>query len=338
MGKMTVVTGAAGFIGRNTVAELNRRGKTDLLLVDDLGTDEKWKNLVGLRYEDLISIDEFINRILGVGVEELPEIDGIVHLGACSATTETDADYLLSNNYAYTRTLVQWAQAHGVRLVYASSAATYGDGALGYDDDDAVTPKLEPLNMYGYSKHMVDLWALKNGLFGGEHPIAGVKYFNVYGPFEDHKDDMRSVVHKSFGQIGEGEGKDAGKVKLFKSYKPEYKDGEQMRDFVYVKDAVNVTLWLLDNPQIGGLFNCGTGNPRTWNDLVTAVYAASGKPVNIEYIDMPETLRNKYQYYTEAKPDKLLAAGYDKPFTTLEDGVRDYVKTHLQPNAEKAKG
>ena len=332
MGKMTVVTGAAGFIGRNTVAELNRRGKIDLLLVDDLGTDEKWKNLVGLRYEDLISIDEFINRILGVGTDDLPEIDGIIHLGACSATTEKDADYLLSNNYAYTRTLAQWAQAHGVRFVYASSAATYGDGSLGYDDDDSVTPRLEPLNMYGYSKHMVDLWALKNGLFAGDHPIAGVKYFNVYGPYEDHKDDMRSVVHKSFGQIGVGE----GKVKLFKSHRSEYKDGEQMRDFVYVKDAVDVTLWLLDTPQIGGVFNCGTGVSRTWNDLVTAVYAASGKPVNIEYIDMPETLRNKYQYYTEAKPDKLRAAGYTKPFTTLEDGIRDYVKTHLQPNAEKA--
>lgn len=334
MGKMTVVTGAAGFIGRNTVAELNRRGKTDLLLVDDLGTDEKWKNLIGLQYEDLVPVDEFLDRIHGVGTEDLPEIDGIVHLGACSATTEKDADYLLTNNYGYTRTLAQWAQEHGARFVYASSAATYGDGSLGYDDDDAVTPKLEPLNMYGYSKHMFDLWALKSGAFTGDHPIAGVKYFNVYGPYEDHKDDMRSVVHKSFGQIGEGD----GKVRLFKSHKPEYKDGEQMRDFVYVKDAVDVTLWLLENPQIGGVYNCGTGISRTWNDLVTAVYSAMGKPANIEYIDMPESLRNKYQYYTEARPDKLRAAGYTKPFTTLEDGIHDYVKTYLQPRAERMKG
>lgn len=333
MGKMTVVTGAAGFIGRNTVAELNRRGNTDLLLVDDLGTGEKWKNLVGLRYEDLLPIGEFLNRIHGVGTEELPEIGGIVHLGACSATTETDADYLLTNNYAYTRTLATWARQHGVRLVYASSAATYGDGSLGYDDADAVTPKLQPLNMYGYSKHMVDLWALKNNLFTGQHPIAGIKYFNVYGPYEDHKDDMRSVVHKSFGQIAGGD----GKVRLFKSHRPEYRDGEQMRDFVYVKDAVDVTLWLLENPSVGGLFNCGTGTSRTWNDLVTAVYAATGKQPDIEYIDMPESLRSKYQYYTEAKADKLIAAGYTKPFTTLEEGVRDYVKTYLQPNAEKAK-
>ncbi|WP_232296104.1 ADP-glyceromanno-heptose 6-epimerase [Terriglobus sp. TAA 43] len=334
MGKMTVVTGAAGFIGRNTVAELNRRGKTDLLLVDDLGTGEKWQNLNGLRYEDLIPVNEFLDRIHGVGAEELPEIDGIVHLGACSATTEKDADYLLTNNYGYTRTLAQWSQEHGARFVYASSAATYGDGSLGYDDDDSVTPKLEPLNMYGYSKHMFDLWALKNGFFANGHPIAGVKYFNVYGPYEDHKDDMRSVVHKSFGQIHDGD----GKVKLFKSHRPEYKDGEQMRDFVYVKDAVDVTLWLLENPQIGGVFNCGAGISRTWNDLVTAVYAASGKKPNIEYVDMPETLREKYQYYTEAKPDKLRAAGYTKPFTTLEDGIHDYVKGYLEPRAEKLKG
>jgi ADP-L-glycero-D-manno-heptose 6-epimerase len=329
MGKMTVVTGAAGFIGRNTVAELNRRGQTDLLLVDDLGTDEKWKNLVGLQYDDLIPPDEFLDRVHGVGHAVLPEINGIVHLGACSATTERDADYLLRNNYAYTRSLCEWSQRHGVRFVYASSAATYGDGALGYDDSDAVTPNLKPLNMYGYSKHMFDLWALKEGLFRkATNPIAGLKYYNVYGPYEDHKDDMRSVVHKSFGQIG-ADGK--GKVKLFKSHRPEYKDGEQMRDFVYVKDAVKVTLWLLENSNVGGLFNCGTGIARTWRDLVTAVYAAMGHEAAIEYIDMPEHLKGKYQYFTEANPAKLRAAGYDQPFSTLEDGVRDYVQTYLLP-------
>lgn len=332
MGKMTVVTGAAGFIGRNTVAELNRRGRTDLLLVDDLGTDEKWKNLIGLQYEDLLPIDEFLDRIHSVGAAELPEIDGIVHLGACSATTEKDADYLLTNNYGYTRALCDWSQRNGVRFVYASSAATYGDGSLGYDDADVVTPKLEPLNMYGYSKHMFDLWALRNGWFQNGHPVAGVKYFNVYGPYEDHKDDMRSVVNKSFGQIREGD----GRVRLFRSHRPEYKDGEQMRDFVYVKDAVDVTLWLLENPRIGGVFNCGTGTSRTWNDLATAVFSAMGKPANIEYIEMPESLKNKYQHYTEAKPDKLRAAGYSKPFTTLEDGVCEYVKDYLEPRAKKA--
>jgi ADP-L-glycero-D-manno-heptose 6-epimerase len=331
MGAMTVVTGAAGFIGRNTVAELNRRGHTNLLLVDDLGTTDKWKNLVGLQYDDLLPIQEFIDR-----VEELalPQIDGIIHLGACSATTEKDADYLLRNNYAYTRRLCLFAQEYGIRFVYASSAATYGDGAQGYDDADTATPSLKPLNMYGYSKHMFDLWALKEGLFiNAENPIAGLKYFNVYGPYEDHKDDMRSVVHKSFGQIG-ADG--TGAVKLFKSHRPDYNDGEQMRDFIYVKDVVDVTLWLLAEKQIGGLFNCGTGIARTWRDLVTAVYSATGHPAAIEYIDMPAQLQGKYQYFTQANTAKLRAAGYTTPFTTLENGIRDYVTSYLQPQQKES--
>ena len=327
MSKTTVVTGAAGFIGRNTVAELNRRGHTNLLLVDELGTDEKWKNLLGLQYDDLISPQEFLDRIERTRAKVLPEMDGIVHLGACSATTERDADYLLRNNYAYTRTLCEWSQAHNLRFVYASSAATYGDGSLGYDDADTSTPLLRPLNMYGYSKHMFDLWALRHGFFTkAENPIAGLKYFNVYGPYEDHKGDMRSVVHKSHGQVGTN-GK--GKVKLFKSHRPDFRDGEQMRDFIYVKDAVDVTLFLLDEKQIGGLFNCGTGIARTWRDLVTAVYSAMGHNPQIEYIDMPGHLQGKYQYFTEATTGKLRAAGYTKPFTTLEDGIRDYVQNYL---------
>ncbi len=326
---MTVVTGAAGFIGRNTVAELNRRGKRDLLLVDRLGTDERWKNLVGLEYEDILSPEEFLARLRGTGEQPLPEIDGIVHLGACSATTEKDADYLLRNNYAYTRELCTWSLAHEVKFVYASSAATYGDGRRGYDDSDYITPSLEPLNMYGYSKHMFDLWALRHELFWKQPaPIVGLKYFNVYGPHEDHKGDMRSVVNKSFGQIGDG-----GTVRLFKSYRPEFKDGEQMRDFVYVKDAVDVTLYFLEHRHLGGLYNCGGGIARTWVDLVTAVYGAMGKPSHIEYIDMPDDLRGKYQYFTQATGDKLKAAGYTKPFTTLEDGIRDYVTTYLTPRS-----
>ncbi len=329
MSKLTVVTGAAGFIGRNVVAELNRRGNRDLLLVDRLGTDERWKNLVGLEYEDILSPEEFLDRTQGIGEAPLPEIEGIIHLGACSATTERDADYLLRNNYAYTRSLCEWCLANNARFVYASSAATYGDGALGYDDDDFVTPTLQPLNMYGYSKHMFDLWALRHGLFSREkNPIAGLKYFNVYGPYEDHKDDMRSVVNKSFGQIGE-----KGTVQLFKSHRPEYRDGEQMRDFIYVKDAVNVTLFFYEEKNKGGLFNCGTGNARTWRDLVTAVYAAMGREPKIDYIPMPDHLQGKYQYFTEARPDKLRAAGYAAPFTTLEDGIRDYVVHYLQPRS-----
>ena len=229
--KLTVVTGAAGFIGRNAVDELNRRGNTDLILVDQLGTDEKWQNLLGLRYEDILDPDTFLARLTA---DHFGPIESIIHLGACSATTERDADFLLKNNYHYTRTLCEWCLKTDARFVFASSAATYGDGSRGYSDDDRITPTLRPLNMYGYSKHLFDLWALKNNLFDR---IVGLKYFNVFGPYEDHKGDMRSVVQKSFHQIGA-----KGDVALFKSYKDGYADGEQMRDFIYVKDAVNVTL------------------------------------------------------------------------------------------------
>ncbi len=321
MSKITVITGAAGFIGRNAVAELNRRGQADLLLVDELGTDEKWRNLRGLRFEDIVSPAAFLARVESGA---LPEIEAIVHLGACSATTERDADYLLRNNYAYTRTLCEWSLRNHARFIYASSAATYGEGAQGYSDADASTPTLMPLNMYGYSKHMFDVWALRHGLFDrGTSSIVGLKYFNVFGPYEDHKGDMRSVVSKSYGQILR-----TGEVALFKSYRPEYADGAQRRDFIYVKDAVNVTLSFLEHRACGGLFNCGTGIARTWVDLATAVFHAMGKPVDIRFIDMPETLKGKYQYFTEAEMGKLRAAGYTKPFTTLEDGVTDYIRNY----------
>jgi len=321
-----VVTGAAGFIGRNVVAELNRRGEQELVLVDELGVSqegkpEKWKNLVGLRYEEIVSPEEFLGMIEDGA---FADARSVVHMGACSATTEKDNDYLLRNNYQYTRVLCNWARAIGSRFVYASSAATYGDGAQGYDDADAATPGLRPLNMYGYSKHMFDLWALKQGLYAGtESNIVGLKYFNVYGPYEAHKEDMRSVAAKSYEQI-----RATGTVQLFKSYRPEYKDGEQMRDFLYVKDAVDVTLhFALQPPEApGGLFNCGTGISRTWVDLVSAVFAAMGRETKIEFIEMPKVLQGKYQYYTQADPTKLRAAGYAKPFTTLEDGVREYVE------------
>jgi ADP-L-glycero-D-manno-heptose 6-epimerase len=317
MAKPIIVTGAAGFIGRNTVAELNARGENEIILVDELGKDEKWKNLVGLRYEDIVSPEEFLGLIEDGA---FADARSLIHLGACSATTEKDADYLLRNNYQYTRVLCNWAQANEVRFVYASSAATYGDGAEGYDDSDDVTPLLKPLNMYGYSKHMFDLWALKQGFFEN---IVGLKYFNVFGPYEDHKGDMRSVVSKSYDQIRE-----TGVVKLFKSYKPEYKDGEQMRDFIFVKDAVNMTLHfaLQDAAAPGGLLNCGSGKARTWVDLVTAVFKAMGLPPKIEFIEMPEGLKGKYQYFTEATETKLRKAGYEKPFTSLEDAVREYVQ------------
>jgi ADP-L-glycero-D-manno-heptose 6-epimerase len=316
MARPIVVTGAAGFIGRNVVAELNRRGEDELILVDELGKDEKWRNLVGLRYEDIVTPEAFLD-LLEDGA--FADARSLIHLGACSATTETDADYLLRNNYQYTRVLCNWSLTHEVRFVYASSAATYGDGALGYSDADATTTRLKPLNMYGYSKQMFDLWALKHGLFEN---IVGLKYFNVYGPYEDHKGDMRSVVGKSFEQVRE-----TGVVRLFKSYNPQYKDGEQRRDFVYVQDAVDLTLHfaLQEFGAPGGLFNCGTGTARTWLDLASSVFAAMGVPPKIEFIEVPASLRQKYQYFTQADTQKLHAAGYTRAFTPLEDGVAAYV-------------
>jgi len=315
-----VVTGAAGFIGCNVVAELNRRGREDLLLVDALGTDDKWRNLVGLRFEDVLSPAQYL---VAVEAGTAPRAEAVIHLGACSATTERNADYLLENNYRYTRTLCQWALAHDTRFVYASSAATYGDGAQGYSDVDAATRTLQPLNMYGYSKHMFDLWALRHGLFDR---IVGLKYFNVFGPHEEHKGDMRSVVHKSFGQI-----QSRGWIELFKSDRPEYGDGEQQRDFVYVRDAVNVTLHFAEHREHSGLLNCGTGKARTWKALATAVFAAMNRPADIRYIEMPATLKGKYQYFTQAETAKLRAAGYTTPFAELEDAIRDYVTGYLMP-------
>lgn len=318
MSERIIVTGGAGFIGSNIVAALNERGMDDILVVDELGRDEKWKNLVGLRFEDYQEKDEFR---AAVQYDRLTAVDTVFHMGACSSTTETNASYLADNNYRFTRELCEWCLEHDVRFIYASSGATYGDGSKGYSDADEVTPKLQPLNMYGYSKHLFDLWALRRELFDR---IVGLKYFNVFGPREDHKGDMRSVVNKAYQQI-----RDTGTVKLFKSYRPEYRDGEQVRDFVYVRDAVAVSLFFYDNRDVSGLFNCGTGRVRTWNDLVNAVFTAVGKPPKIEYIEMPESLRAKYQYHTQADITKLQEAGFKGDFTRLEDGVAEYVKTWL---------
>ena len=317
----TIVTGAAGFIGCNVVAELNRRGEERILVVDELGNDDRWKNLRGLKFEDVWLSGRFREAFRG---DKLPTVKTVYHLGACSSTTETNANYLLDNNYQYTRELCEWCLGHGARFVYASSAATYGDGSQGYSDADTATPTLMPLNMYGMSKQLFDLWALRTGVLGR---IAGLKYFNVYGPGEDHKGDMRSVVHKAYHQIHE-----TGAVKLFKSYRKDYRNGEQVRDFVYVKDAVDLTLFCGENPQASGLFNCGTGQARSWNDLAKAVFAAMKVEPRIEYIEMPVALRSKYQYFTQAEMGKIRAAGYARAFTSLEDGIREYVQGCLAKN------
>ncbi len=316
---MIIVTGGAGFIGSAVVWRLNQLGEDNIVIVDRLGKTEKWKNLVGLKYADIFHKENFIDMVLE---DVVPfQVEAIIHLGACSSTTQKDADYLLHNNFKYTQALAEFALEKGARFIYASSAATYGNGSKGYVDDETKLDELQPLNMYGYSKHMFDLWARREGI---ADKIVGLKYFNVYGPNEYHKDDMRSVVHKAFGQI-----KETGKVKLFKSYKPEYKDGEQKRDFIYVKDVVDITLFFLQNKNINGLFNAGTGKARSWVDLVSALFNAMELPVNIEFIDMPETLKGKYQYFTQANIDKLKNAGYDKPIAGIEEGVTDYVKNYL---------
>ena len=316
---MIIVTGGAGFIGSSLVWRLNELGESKIIIVDDLGTNEKWKNLVPLKFDDFVHKDDFISMVLD---REFPfETDSIIHMGANSSTTEKDADHLFSNNYLYTKELAQYCLEKNIRFIYASSAATYGDGSLGFDDDENKLGLLRPLNMYGYSKQLFDLWAKRNDAFD---KIVGLKYFNVFGPNEYHKGDMRSVVHKAFEQV-----RDTGKVRLFKSLNPKYKDGEQLRDFIYIKDAVEMTLFFLDKPNTSGLFNIGSGKARTWNDLVTALFKAMNKPVKIEYIELPQHLQDKYQYFTEANIVKIKKAGFTTPTTSLEDGVADYVKSYL---------
>lgn len=309
-----IVTGAAGLIGSALIWKLNQMGIDDILAVDHLGTSEKWKNLRALAYADYMEKDVFMDRLLAN--ELLDDTEVILHMGACSSTTEKDATYLVGNNFNYTRCLAAYAVEKNIRFLYASSAATYGGGEHGYVDDENSIEELRPLNMYGYSKQMFDLWAKRQGLLSG---ITGVKYTNVFGPNELHKGEMRSVVCRAYEQI-----RDTGKVKLFKSYRPEYADGEQKRDFIYVKDAVEMVMFLLKN-NCHGIYNIGSGRAETWNSLAGAVFKAMNKPVNIEYIDMPDFLRGKYQYYTCADISKLRNAGYTAEVTPLEDTVADYI-------------
>lgn len=323
---MIIVTGGAGFIGSAIVWRLNQLGKEDILIVDNLGTDEKWKNLVPLRYHDYMEKDEFLSLVVNQRLaarmrSDREPIEAIIHMGACSSTTETDATFLIRNNFEYTRQLAIVAVNEGARFIYASSAATYGDGSNGFEDGESKVDSLRPLNMYGYSKQLFDQWALRRGLLDR---IVGLKYFNVYGPNEYHKGDMRSVVLKAFEQI-----QSTGKMRLFKSYRNDYKDGEQVRDFIYVKDAVDMTLFFLEKKTIGGLFNIGSGSANTWNRLAAAIFAATAKPQNIDYVDMPAAIRDKYQYYTCADISRIRKAGYAGPMTGIEDAVKDYVGNYL---------
>jgi ADP-L-glycero-D-manno-heptose 6-epimerase len=316
---MIVVTGGVGFIGSAIVHELNNRGLSKIVIVDDVDHPEKEKNLAALKYVDLQTKDAFLQMIRSGSLT--PEADAIIHMGACSSTTETNQEFLRTNNIEYTRHLAEFSIEKNIRFIYASSAATYGDGAQGYRDDESQLTPLRPLNLYGDSKQQFDLWARDTGAFD---KIVGLKYFNVYGPNEYHKGDMQSLVRKGFYQIQE-----TGKMRLFKSYKPEYEDGGQERDFIYIKDAVAMTLFFLDHPEIGGLFNVGSGKARNWNALAHALFSAMGKAPHIEYIEMPEFIRDQYQYHTQAEMGKIRKVGYDAPTTSLEDGIKDYVINYL---------
>jgi ADP-L-glycero-D-manno-heptose 6-epimerase len=313
-----LVTGGAGFIGSALVWALNRRGCDKIVVCDILGTDEKWRNLTPLRFADYVEAEALLPRLQSGA---LGKFDLVLHMGACSATTEKDASYLAKNNFEFTKDLAHWALANKTRFVYASSAATYGDGSAGMEDDETKLDTLRPLNMYGYSKQLFDLHAKRAGFL---NKMVGLKFFNVFGPNEDHKGDMRSLVNKSFAQV-----KKEGVIRLFKSYRKEYKDGEQKRDFLYVKDCVAMTLHLAATPKANGLFNLGSGGARSWLDLANAVFVAMKKKPFIKFIEMPESIRGKYQYFTQANLLRLNGSGYATPVTPLENAVADYVRKYL---------
>lgn len=317
----TVVTGGAGLIGSAAIWALNCRGIEDVLVVDRLDCSEKWRNLVPLRYADYLDADDFERR-MREQPESFGKVAAVLHFGACSSTTERDAAFLMRNNYEYTKHLAHWAVERSIRLVYASSAATYGALEDGLRDDcDLGT--LRPLNMYAYSKHRFDLYAQQTGL--ARH-CAGIKYFNIFGPNEQHKGEMRSLVDKAFHQI-----RATGAVQLFKSYRPQFADGEQQRDFLYVKDAVEMTLHLAQHDACG-IYNVGSGQAHTWLDLVRPIFRALDVPERIDFVEMPEHLRDKYQYRTCASIERLRASGYARAVTPLAQAVEEYVREYLIPD------
>jgi len=321
-----IVTGGAGFIGSNIVKALNNRGHSSISIVDHLNHPGKQQNLDRLTYQTFYDKTTFRSMLRDGRV---PKVSCVFHLGACSSTFETNESYLADNNFQYSVDLCEWSLKTSARFVYASSAATYGDGANGYVDDESITSTFNPLNAYGRSKQMFDMWAIKSGVIAR---IAGLKYFNVYGPGEDHKQAMRSLVNKAYAQV-----KSQGVISLFRSHHPDYRDGEQGRDFVYVNDAVAETLFFFDHPEISGLYNCGSGLTRTWLDLARALFAALEKEPKIEFVDIPENIRANYQYHTQADLTKLRRAGYATPFLSVEEGVRRYVAEHLSQSENGCK-
>lgn len=313
---MIVVTGGAGFIGSCLLYELNIRGRDDIIVVDEADKSRNFPNLINKKFVQFIEKNAFLGLI---EQRKLPkDIEVIFHIGACSSTTLNDKEYFMKNNFEYSKVLAEFSLQNNIRFIYASSAATYGDGSLGFSDDNLTTLKLKPLNYYGLSKQLFDLWILEQNL---DNKFVGLKYFNVFGPNEYHKGDMRSLVCKSFEKIVEEK-----KIRLFKSSKPEYKNGEQKRDFIYVLDAVRATLFFWENPKASGIYNIGTGKPRSWNDLANALFRALEIKPCIEYFDMPVFMRDKYQYFTQAKLSKLKEAGFSPKFMSLEDAIKDYVK------------
>jgi len=320
---MILVTGGAGFIGSNLVAALAERQPGRVVVCDTLGRDERWRNLAKHEIAGVVPPNDLLPWL-----NRNPRPRAIVHLGAISSTTETDVDLIYRSNVQPSMDLWSWCARHEVRLIYASSAATYGDGSQGFDDDGSIEglARLRPLNAYGWSKHLFDRRVARWNRDGERRPAqcVGLKFFNVYGPNEYHKGEMQSVVAKRYADAAAGR-----EVVLFKSDRPDVPDGGQSRDFVYVRDAVDVMLWLLDNPQVNGLFNVGSGQARSFQDLMLALFAAVGRNANIRYVDMPANLKGKYQYFTEAPLARLRAAGYAKPMTGLEDGVGDYVRRYL---------
>lgn len=314
---MYIVTGGAGFIGSCVVRTLNDAGIKDIIIVDNIAQTDKWMNMRNKHFAKYVHKSEFLTEL-----PSYENIEAIIHMGAQSSTTERDFDYLWKNNYEYTKALWNYCAEKQISFIYASSAATYGDGILGFDDMMDID-KLLPLNGYGYSKHLFDKWVKHHAKsFPRQH--VGLKFFNVYGPNEYFKGSMASMVFHGFNQIQE-----RGEIRLFKSCNPSYEDGGQLRDFVYVKDICNVILWLLKRQSVNGLFNVGTGRAQSFRELAEATFHAMGMEPNIVYIDMPEKLRGKYQYYTQANMEQLRSVGYDKSFANLAEGVTDYVQNYL---------